>query len=81
MQTAKIVTVIPATYCAQTHLPVQQKVRRRVAGYARVSTDGDEQFTSYEVQVDFYTNFIRFHPNWTFVSVYTDEGVSGLGTR
>ncbi len=81
MQTAKNVTVIPATYCAQTHLPVLQKVRRRVAGYARVSTDSDEQFTSYEAQVDYYTNFIRSHPEWEFVSVYTDEGVSGLGTR
>ena len=81
MQTAKNVTVIPATYCAQTHLPVQQKARRRVAGYARVSTDSDEQFTSYEAQVDYYTNFIRSHPDWEFVSVYTDEGVSGLGTR
>ena len=39
MQVVKNVTVIPATCSAQTHLPVQQKARRRVAGYARVSTD------------------------------------------
>ena len=81
MQTAKNVTVIPATYHAQTHQPATQKACRRVAGYARVSTDSDEQFTSYEAQVDYYTNFIRSHPDWEFVSVYTDEGVSGLGTR
>ncbi len=81
MQTAKNVTVIPATVCAQTRLPVQQKARRRVAAYARVSTDSEEQLTSYEAQVDYYTDFIRSHPEWEFVSVYTDEGVSGLGTR
>ena len=46
-----------------------------------MSTDSDEQFTSYEAQVDYYTNFIRSHPDWEFVGVYTDEGVSGLGTR
>ena len=81
MQTAKNVTVIPATVCAQTRLPVQQKARRRVAAYARVSTDSEEHLTSYEAQVDYYTDFIRSHPEWEFVSVYTDEGVSGLGTR
>ena len=81
MQTAKNVTVIPATFNLQTHQPMQQKARRKVAGYARVSTDSEEQFTSYEAQVDYYTSFIRSHSEWEFVSVYTDEGVSGLGTR
>ena len=81
MQTAKNVTVIPATFDSQTRQPMQQKVRRKVAGYARVSTDSEEQFTSYEAQVDYYTNFIRSHQDWEFVSVYTDEGISGLGTR
>ena len=55
--------------------------KRRVAGYARVSTDKDEQFTSYEAQVDYYTQFIKRHPDWEFVKVYTDEGISGLGTK
>ena len=81
MQTAKNVTVIPATFDSQTRQPMQQKTRRKVAGYARVSTDSEEQFTSYEAQVDYYTNFIRSHQDWEFVSVYTDEGISGLGTR
>ena len=52
MATAKNVTVIPATFNPQTRRPLKQVTRRRVAGYARVSTDGDEQFTSYEAQVD-----------------------------
>ena len=74
------VTVIPATLNAVRRIdPVVKK--RRVAGYARVSTDKDEQFTSYEAQVDYYTRFIMSHPDWEFVKVYTDEGISGLGTR
>ena len=56
-------------------------VKRRTAGYARVSTDKDEQFTSYEAQVDYYTNYIQQHTDWEFVKVYTDEGISGLNTK
>ena len=52
-----------------------------MAGYARVSTDSDEQFTSYEAQVDYYTNYIQANPEWEFVTVYTDEGISGTNTR
>jgi len=55
--------------------------KRRVAGYARVSTDSDEQLTSYEAQVKHYENYIRSHAEWTYVNVYTDEGISGLGTK
>ena len=45
--------------------------KRRVAGYARVSTDSDEQFTSYEAQIDYYTQYIQRNPEWKFVKVYT----------
>lgn len=74
------VTVIPATknFMHRTVTPTARK--RLVAGYARVSTDKDEQFTSYEAQVDYYTQFIKSHADWEFVKVYTDEGISGLST-
>ena len=52
-----------------------------MAGYARVSTDSDEQFTSYEAQVDYYTQFIKKNPDWEFVKVYTDEGISGTNIK
>ena len=65
MATAKNVTVIPATFNPQTRRPLKQVTRRRVAGYARVSTDSDEQFTSYEAQVDYYTNYINSNPEWS----------------
>jgi DNA invertase Pin-like site-specific DNA recombinase len=55
--------------------------KRRVAGYARVSTDKDEQFTSYEAQIDYYTQYIQRNPEWEFVTVYTDEGLSGLNAK
>lgn len=75
------VTVIPSTVNPLTHLPSTSAEKRRVAGYARVSTDSDEQFTSYEAQVDYYTNFIQSKPEWMFIRVYTDEGISGTNTK
>ena len=53
----------------------------KVAGYARVSTDSEEQLTSYEAQVDYYTRYIRSRPDWQFVDVYTDEGISATNTK
>ena len=78
---AKTITTFPATRNMYTTAPIAAAVKRRVAGYARVSTDSDEQFTSYEAQIDYYTNFIRAKPEWEFVKVYTDEGISATNTR
>ena len=75
------VTVIPATINPATRLPTIGVHKRRTAGYARVSTDKDEQFTSYEAQVDYYTKFIKANAEWEFVRVYTDEGISGTSTK
>ena len=55
--------------------------KKRVAAYARVSTEQDEQQSSYEAQVDFYTRHIKNNPEWEFVEVYTDEGISGTSTK
>ena len=62
-------------------MPLNQSVKRRVAGYARVSTDSDEQKTSYEAQVRYYTNYIKSRDDWEFVNVYTDEGISATNTK
>ena len=75
------VTIIPSTIDPRTHLPTMSTKKRKVAAYARVSTDSDEQFTSYEAQVDFYTKFIKANPQWEFVEVYTDEGITGTNTK
>ena len=69
------VTVIPATKAGIRRITDPSVKKRRVAGYARVSTDKDEQYTSYEAQVDYYTQFIKRHADWEFVKVYTDAAV------
>ena len=81
MPAARTVTMIPATRNPMTRQTVLERCKRRVAGYARVSTDSDEQFTSYAAQIDYYTQYIKSHDDWEFVKVYTDEGISGLNTR
>ena len=78
---AKAVTVIPATINPLTRMSTTTVSKRRVAAYARVSTDSDEQFTSYEAQIDYYTQYIKSRPEWQFVRVYTDEGISGTNTK
>lgn len=75
------VTKINATINPVTLMPLSQVQKRRVAAYARVSTDSDEQFTSFEAQVDYYTKYITNHPDWELVKVYTDEGISGTSIK
>ncbi|MBQ7671140.1 MAG: recombinase family protein [Clostridia bacterium] len=58
-----------------------KKKERRVAGYARVSTDKDEQFTSYASQIEYYTKYICDHEGWSLVKIYSDEGISGTSTK
>ena len=52
---ARKVTQIPATRALHTGTSLTETKARRVAGYARVSTDHDDQVTSYHAQVDYYT--------------------------
>ncbi|AZR01637.1 recombinase family protein [Trueperella pyogenes] len=78
---ARTVTAIPATRALHTGTPLGQTIVRRVAGYARVSTDHDDQLTSYEAQVDYYTRYITEHAGWQLVQVYTDEGITGTSTK
>ena len=77
----KSVTTIPATKNRFTALPTTLVAKRKVAGYARVSTDSEEQQTSYEAQVDYYTHYIQSREDWEFVGVYTDEGISATNTK
>lgn len=78
---ARNIKMIPSTVPLHAVGPVVTGAKRRVAAYARVSTDRDEQFTSYEAQIDYYTNYIKSRPDWEFVSVYSDEGKTGCNTR
>lgn len=53
----------------------------RVAAYARVSTDKDDQANSFESQVKYFTEFIDKYENWQLVKVYSDDGISGTSTK
>ena len=78
---SKSVITIPATLNKYTAAPINVKKKRKVAAYARVSTDHEDQLTSYEAQVDYYTNYIKKRDDWEFVSVYADEGITGCNTK
>jgi len=76
------ITMIPAkktmfTSAGQATNPLG---KRRTAGYARVSTDKEEQENSFDAQVRYYTNYIMERPDWEFISVYTDDGISATST-
>lgn len=58
-----------------------EKVKLRVAVYARVSSDSADQLNSYLAQVDYYTRHIGENPDWELADIYADEGISGLDTR
>jgi len=75
------ITKIPATISRFTAAPIDAPVRRKVAAYARVSTDNEEQLTSYAAQVDHYTKYIKGREDWEFIKVYTDEGITGCNTK
>ncbi|MEG0323183.1 MAG: recombinase family protein, partial [Clostridia bacterium] len=53
--------------------PEREQRKLRVAAYARVSTETEEQTESYETQVDYYTRLIRQNANWEYVDVYADR--------
>lgn len=54
---------------------------KRVAVYARVSTDNVEQTSSYELQRNYYEDYVSKHPGWELVGIYADEGISGTSLQ
>ncbi len=81
MNAARAVTVIPATLNLFTSVSKIIEYKRKVAAYARVSTDNEEQLSSYAAQVDYYTRYIQSKEEWEFVEIYTDEGISATNTK
>ena len=78
-ETVPRVVVIPA----KPELVQRQTVRRqlRVAAYCRVSTDDEEQLTSYEAQQNYYTDKIMTNQEWTIAGIFADEGITGTSAR
>lgn len=72
------VRMIPATKNVLSPALQTSAGKRKVAGYARVSTDSDEQFTSFEAQTDYYTKYIKAREDWEFVAVYTEMKIANM---
>lgn len=53
----------------------------RVAPYCRVSTMSEMQAESFEIQQQYYNEYIAKHPNWSLVRVYADEGISATSVK
>ena len=70
------VIVIPATITEKTHKTRKKKLR--VAAYCRVSTDDEEQLTSYRNQIEHYTHKIKQNADWKLVGIFADEGITGV---
>lgn len=80
MDETKQVTVIEPTITNLNNTG-QQTSKKRVAAYARVSTLHEEQESSFDAQVEYYTKYIQSNPNWEFVGIYADNGISGTSTK
>lgn len=78
---ARSVTCIPARQTIATEGNTIEIPKKRVAAYCRVSTDEDGQLSSYQNQVQFYTEHIKSNSAYEFAGVYADEGISGTNTK
>jgi len=59
----------------------KSETMKRVAVYARVSTDDPRQTSSYELQRNHYQDVVSRRPNWQLVEIYADEGISGTSLK
>ena len=75
----RIVEVIPATWNLTDESAGEIK-KLRVAAYCRVSTELEQQQSSYDIQVEYYTRHIMQNPNWIFAGVFADDGRSATNT-
>ena len=76
--TRRTVTIIPAKSQMDQRTVMRQL---RVAAYCRVSTEEEEQQSSYEAQCTYYTDKIMTNPEWTMAGIFADEGISGTSTK
>lgn len=75
------VMVIPAKRQVGNTVKQSEQKKLRVAAYCRVSTDSEEQETSYEAQVTHYTEYIQKNPDWELAGIFADDGISGTNAK
>lgn len=78
MLNEKNVSIIPATIKIEKE---ETTKKTRIGAYCRVSTDLEEQSSSYEAQVDYFKNYVNKRPNYKLIDVYADEGITGTNTK
>ena len=66
------ITMIPARRQTAQSKKGEEQPKLRVAAYCRVSTETDEQATSYEAQIEHYTEYIQKHPGWELAGIFAD---------
>ena len=79
-ETAKKISMIPAKVQYDRNVKLSEK-KMKVAAYCRVSTELEEQDSSYEAQVEYYTSKISENENWKNAGIYADDGKSGTNTK
>ncbi len=75
----KIIKAKPALRAPDSGGAAGEKLR--VCAYCRVSSDSEEQESSYAAQISHYTNYINANPVWSFAGIFADEGLSGTSVR
>lgn len=72
----------------KTYLPAKPKINPnerdrlfKACAYCRVSTDNDEQLSSFELQQAHYKQLVEHHPNWNLTRIFADEGISGTSLK
>ena len=81
MAVSRNVTVIPAIKRVGNNKTSESKPKIRVAAYCRVSTDSEEQASSYEIQIEHYTNYIKKNKEWELAGIFADDGITGTNTK
>ena len=76
----KSIEIIPAKPIKELR-GLEVTAKTRVCAYCRVSTDNEDQLSSLEAQIQFYSTTIRNNPEWEFIGIYADEGISGTNTK
>ena len=77
-ESPKVITIPAKPKSEQEQVVGRQK---RVAAYCRVSTDEEEQLSSYEAQKTYYTDKIMENPEWTMAGIFADEGITGTSAK
>ena len=78
---AKRITARPPRHAVESEADTIDSSKKRVAAYCRVSTDREEQASSLQNQLIYYREKISRNPDYEFINIYADEGISGTNTK